>query len=362
MRFGDWLVECGNIARKHVEEAVERQILYGGRIGTNLVDLGHISLDEVGQLLGSFHGMPVATREDFDGADPHFQQSFPVELAKEYLCIPIAVIDDQPVLGVMSPPAAQLILAARKHLGARPKFAIAGELRILYQLEHVFGVPRENRFLRVRSDDDLTPPPTAPDYEERKRRRYVPTVDDTSSELAQIEIKRITVDPAKEASVRTFATTTAELVRSIRASKQANEITRALAQSLPVCFPGTFERIFVWVLRDEHAFCEHSNLPTAHKVTVPMSADCSITRIARNQQIVSGVPDPTPIDQKLWSLLENTVPDYWHQIPIVVFDSTLFVLQGFGDEQPTAEQKNELENISKAVRVTLRKLLRAAQR
>src|SRR5215208_105393 len=45
MRIGQILVAAGRLSPAQLDEALRAQVLYGGRLGTNLVELGHVDLD-----------------------------------------------------------------------------------------------------------------------------------------------------------------------------------------------------------------------------------------------------------------------------------------------------------------------------
>ena len=55
--LGDVLVETGRIDEEQLEEAKRAQVLNGGRLGTCLVELGHVDLDT----LTINEGVPEAT-------------------------------------------------------------------------------------------------------------------------------------------------------------------------------------------------------------------------------------------------------------------------------------------------------------
>lgn len=53
MRLGDWLVREGLVAPEGVQEALESQVVHGGRLGTNLVELGLLSEEALARALGA---------------------------------------------------------------------------------------------------------------------------------------------------------------------------------------------------------------------------------------------------------------------------------------------------------------------
>jgi hypothetical protein len=59
-RLGDILIGMGAASAAAVDEALDRQILFGGRLGTNLLELGAVQEDALAAALGRLHGCRAA--------------------------------------------------------------------------------------------------------------------------------------------------------------------------------------------------------------------------------------------------------------------------------------------------------------
>ena len=57
------LLEERLITTAQLEEALEAQVIHGGRLGTNLVELGFTQEKDLARLLGKQHGVPFASGE-----------------------------------------------------------------------------------------------------------------------------------------------------------------------------------------------------------------------------------------------------------------------------------------------------------
>ncbi len=69
MLLGEILVHEGAATAAQVEEALEAQVLNGGRLGTNLVELGHVTEEQLARALGRQHRVHCAHGEIVPGAD-----------------------------------------------------------------------------------------------------------------------------------------------------------------------------------------------------------------------------------------------------------------------------------------------------
>jgi hypothetical protein len=63
MRLGELLLEEKLITAEALEEALESQVVHGGRLGTNLVELGLVSEEDLARMLGKLHNVAHASGE-----------------------------------------------------------------------------------------------------------------------------------------------------------------------------------------------------------------------------------------------------------------------------------------------------------
>src|SRR3954464_2890955 len=61
MKLGTLLLRNAAIGLSQLEAALRNQVLYGGRLGTNLVELGFIDLELLSNYLAELSGFPIAT-------------------------------------------------------------------------------------------------------------------------------------------------------------------------------------------------------------------------------------------------------------------------------------------------------------
>jgi hypothetical protein len=162
-RLGELLVSAGWITAEQCVQALNAQVLWGGRLGTNLIELGFVQLDEIARALGRQHACPAALSHHFAAADHHVQRELSVSLAERFQCLPLSRATNGRVVVATTTPltdeASALIAEALEATDVR--VAVAAELRIRYQLERVYRIARESRFVRVRGPA----PPFVPHFE-----------------------------------------------------------------------------------------------------------------------------------------------------------------------------------------------------
>lgn len=160
-RLGELLVAAGWITAEQCVQALNAQILWGARIGTNLIELGFVQLDDVARALGRQHQCPAALSHHFAAAEPQLQRELPSSLAQRFQCIPLSRASNGRVVIAATAPldddARKLVAEALDTNDLR--VAVAAELRIHYQLERVYRIERDSRFLRVRGPAPPSLPP-----------------------------------------------------------------------------------------------------------------------------------------------------------------------------------------------------------
>lgn len=141
------------LTTEQCQRALHAQVMWGGRLGTSLIELGFITdLDALSKALGRQHRHPAALQRHFDLADVALQNMLPTAVAERFECVPLMRVGKDKVIVAATSPlddAARALVATA--LGIEPTgllLSIAVELRIRYQMQQVYGIRRETRFLR----------------------------------------------------------------------------------------------------------------------------------------------------------------------------------------------------------------------
>lgn len=167
VRLGELLVATGQLTAEQVEQALRTQIIWGGRLGSVLVELNMIDLDALTRALASQLQMPAALAQHFEHALPELQARLPAEIAGLWLCIPITRLpgdEGRIAIAVAGPLAEAAQLEISNHLGVTPDqlmIGVAAEMRIRYHLERAYGIVRDQRYLRSRAGRRTDPPTPA---------------------------------------------------------------------------------------------------------------------------------------------------------------------------------------------------------
>ena len=148
-KIGQLLVESGLIVAPQLEQALQAQLVFGGRLGTNLVELGFISTATLAAFLSQQLSIPALSPGELDTVEPEALAAVDAEMASRHLVLPLSLRKRRLRLAMADPTD----LAAADEIGFRTGYGVdavvAPELLVHYALERFYGVTKANRFVRV---------------------------------------------------------------------------------------------------------------------------------------------------------------------------------------------------------------------
>jgi hypothetical protein len=164
LRLGEALIKEGLITSQQLAKALERQVIYGGRLGTNFIELGYLTEESLVKFLGKVFGLPYADPKVFEGIKREIVDAITLEMAERYLVIPIDREPKRLHLAMVNPTDLRVIDEIRFVTGFEIVPYIASELRLLYALERYFGIQRPIRFISIIGDsrDNISGEDAAP--------------------------------------------------------------------------------------------------------------------------------------------------------------------------------------------------------
>jgi len=161
-KLGEILVERGACAPERVREALENQVIFGGRLGTNLLELSAVKEDELASALALRYGLPAVSGEDLV-PDPEALRLLSAEVADRCDAVPFQLEERKLAVLVVNPldfSSLDEIAFATDH-NVLP--VVAPEARVWALLQRHYGIARQLRGISVDFDPATTvrPPPAA---------------------------------------------------------------------------------------------------------------------------------------------------------------------------------------------------------
>ncbi|HWR59854.1 MAG TPA: hypothetical protein VN328_13285 [Thermodesulfovibrionales bacterium] len=149
MKLGEALVKEGLVTRQQLELALQRQVQFGGRIGTNLVELRVLGEDELIKFLSKYFRVPAVSLEMIAGIDEETLGSISPEMVDKYKILPFRKERNRLHAAVLNPRDIKELDELRFITGLDIVPYVITELRLLYALEKYYGMKRELRFISL---------------------------------------------------------------------------------------------------------------------------------------------------------------------------------------------------------------------
>jgi len=173
-RLGEMLVKEGACSEASVRDALKNQIIFGGRLGTNLLEIRAVSEEALARTLGRQHGVASLCGEL--QLDPHATALLTPEIADRTDAIPYVLADRRLALIVVDPRNLSMLDEVAFATGKQVHPIVAPEARVWTLLRQHYAIERhlrgidvdfariEGRIDRARgvSSERLAPEPAAP--------------------------------------------------------------------------------------------------------------------------------------------------------------------------------------------------------
>lgn len=176
--FAEHLVERDVVSPEQLERALEAQRLYGGRLGSNLVETGALDVVELTGRLSEFLGVPPPPASWLAERSPEAEQAVPSTLVLRHKVVPLRVEKRTLHVAALDPRDAGLREALEQATELQLELWVLPELRIYSLLGKRYGIRRERNVSlaslaeqarKLREARAPTPTPE-PDPEEEQRR------------------------------------------------------------------------------------------------------------------------------------------------------------------------------------------------
>jgi hypothetical protein len=165
MRLGEMLVSEGMITSEELEDTLKGQAIFGGRFGTNLVEMGILDELELTRFLSKKAGFPHALPEQLMNIAPQVIRLLPEEAVRKYRVVPLALNNRKLSLAMTDPADFATIDEITFVTGYIVVPLITSEIRLVSALEKYYNIKRALRFIPVagggRSRARVSPPPAS---------------------------------------------------------------------------------------------------------------------------------------------------------------------------------------------------------
>jgi len=156
------LRDRGVVTERQLEEAIQHQVLYGGRLGTSLHELGFISEDRLHEALAKAHGVSTV-RVDPAEILPENLKLISKEIAAKYKVFPYRVKGKTLFMLMVDPSDHSTVARVGFSKGYIIKPLVVSELKMIELLRDHYGVDERWRFTDTHAGRSRLPPSITPE-------------------------------------------------------------------------------------------------------------------------------------------------------------------------------------------------------
>jgi hypothetical protein len=139
----------GALTRAQLDETTQSQVVFGGRLGTNLIELGYLRLDEVEKHLSEHLGIPVPPVKWLERPAGEALAAVPKALVERYGVLPLALEERTLHLAMLDPRDPGQVDEIAFATGLRVQPYVLAEVRISALMEHYYGIARDTRYINL---------------------------------------------------------------------------------------------------------------------------------------------------------------------------------------------------------------------
>jgi hypothetical protein len=183
VKLGEILVARGLVSQEQVEDALFSQRQYGGRLGTNLIEMGAISDEDLARCLSEQLHVPYVRPQALGAIPREVIAKLPRKVAEKYRIVPLRFQNGELHLCMADPQNFAKLDELRFALNCPIHPHVVTEVTMNYALERYYNIRREVRLSDASGGvRELATPPPSPAYE-RKITQSLP-VFGTASEVS----------------------------------------------------------------------------------------------------------------------------------------------------------------------------------
>ena len=193
-KLGELLIKKNLLTQAQLEEALQAQVIFGGKLGTVLIEMGLITEDILAEILEQLINIPCAKPGQLQNIPDNVIKIISPEQAEKHKVMPVSVIGKKLTLAMADPRNLQSIDEISFRTGYIVMPILALEVRLVFALENYYGVKRTMRY--------IAPPKQV--REELNQLHVLETADspvearDTDEELGTLGSEHIYEKPAAE--------------------------------------------------------------------------------------------------------------------------------------------------------------------
>jgi hypothetical protein len=368
LKLGDLLLQEGVITQTELEEALKYQVIFGGKLGTNLIEMGTLEEEDITRALARKFGLPAVETDQIMRVRPEVVQLLPREIAERYRVIPLSLEGRRLTLAMADPTDLKGLdeIAFRTGFIIRP--AVVAEVRMVFALEKYYGIERERRYIHAAKKIEVKkkrtpalepklaeepanappPPPAAPEsdwFGEIETTEPTPAEPEEPEELIELEEADIHEEAEETPAVETMGEEAAaeRLVEALDRDDIFDVVLGTLAREFPRCA--------IFLVRGETALgwkcaVDRQESPGFDQLQIPMDEPSVLKTVAETKSYYLGPIPRAPFNSMMLQEMGGTLPDAALMVPLLMMGRVVGILYVDGKGINLGERLFDLQKLT----------------
>jgi len=371
----DMLLEAGSITPAQCDEALQNRVFFGGRIGTNLIELGFIEEEDLARFLSRKLEVPLVESDELLNLPNEVIELLPRDLALRYQVVPLRLEQRRLHVAMADPLALNAIDEIAFITGFVIRPLLAPEVRLVQALGKYYGLEIEERYLRIIAQIEsrrLTRPPRPaqePASSPSRRRGPQPTPaaveaspepepaseavpppprpDDSPEPAAAPELDHIP-EPATESWQEKMERYSIDaLSHALAHAGDRKEIADILLRFLG----QEFERTALFLVKGDtasgwRAVQRGSEIADFNLVRIPLHRPSVLKTVVEGKGYYLGAIADAPLNNRMLDGLGGNAPETALLVPLQLGGRTVIVLYAEGGRQTLQGRVAELQKLA----------------
>jgi len=148
-KLGEILLEDGRITEPQLQKSLKAQLIFGGHLGTSLIELGYLDEDTLGETLSHAFNVPYASFDILQNVPYPVIRAIPAKLVEKYKVVPIRLDGKVLQLAMLDPKNLMALDEISFVTGYKIDPWVSPEIRIYQVLEKYYNIPRSQRYITL---------------------------------------------------------------------------------------------------------------------------------------------------------------------------------------------------------------------
>jgi len=367
LKLGDLLLKEGVITQAELEEALKYQVIFGGKLGTNLIEMGALEEEDITRALSRKFGLPVTDTDQIMKVPPEVIKLIPHEIAERYRVVPLGLEGRRLTLAMTDPTDLKGLdeIAFRTGFIIRP--TVVAEVRMVHALEKYYVIERERRYIHASKKIEVkkkrTPPPEPNPREEPANAASQPQAEPEGDWFCEIETAAPPNEPEEaeelieleEADIHEEAEETPAL-ETMGDEAAAERLVEALDRDdIFDVVLGTLAREFprcaIFLVRGETALgwkcaVDREESPGFDQLQIPMNEPSVLKTVAETKSYYLGPIPRAPFNSMMLQEMGGTLPDAALMVPLMMMGRVVGILYADGKGINLGERLFDLQKLT----------------